>query len=321
MSDPSAAPRATPGPGPRPGPGPAAASPAASPAGPALDAVTVAHLAGRVEWTDSAAAAQARQQAARDLGTLTQAAEWLAETQGAWPPRPPAHPHLLVTATPPDRLRALAGADGVRVDELTAPRWNDASAAPAVDAGAQAAGAALDDGADLLLVATGADDDAQVAAAVLVGLYTGAEPVALLPRGADAVDTVAWVARAERLRDLRRTAADLRDEPDELLAVAGSPAVAALVGAILCAAARRVGVVVDGAGAVAAALLCHDVAPRATRWCRPADTGTDPVLVRGTQELGVPALLAHGTSAGDGTAAVLCVALARSVAALHGTPA
>ena len=57
---------------------------------------------------------------------------------------------------------------------------------------------------------------------VLVSILTGAEPVALLPRGAAAVDTAAWIARATDLRDARRSALPARHDANALLAALGA---------------------------------------------------------------------------------------------------
>ncbi len=284
----------------------------------------VARLAGQVEWTDSEAAARARRHAPRGLGRLARHVEWLAETQGSWPPRAPVAARLVAFGTLPDRARTAARTAAITIVEPDLPPLDDATSETtsdaAVNAGADTADHELDAGADLLLVAVGATARVEAAAGMLVGLFSGAEPVALLPRGADAVDTAAWIVRAEQLRDSRRTALDLRDEPGALLAAAGSPELAAAVGLVLRAAARRVPVVLDGAGAAAAALLCQDVAPRATRWCRVADTSPDPALTRAAEDLGAPSLLDYGTRGGDGTAAVLAAAVLRTVAQLCTDP-
>ena len=161
-----------------------------------------------------------------------------------------------------------------------------------------------------------AGPDDSPAAGVLVGVLTGAEPVALLPRGAHAVDSAAWISAACRSRDARRRAAPLRDVPDDLLAAVGSPALSLITGLILRAAARRTPMVLDGTAAVAAALLCREFQARATRWCRLADSSPDPVHTRASGELGQRPLLDLGSTSSGGVAGLLCLPLLRAAAAL-----
>ena len=152
--------------------------------------------------------------------------------------------------------------------------------------------------------------------AVLVGLLTGAEPVALLPRGGAAVDTGAWIGRAVALRDTRRRVADNRTRPGRLLEALDYSPLAATVGLVMQAVVRRTPVVLDGVGAVAAALLCHDVQARAGRWWRLADVSPDPVHTLAAAELGQRPLLDLGTAGGDGTVGLLTLPLLAAAAQL-----
>src|SRR5262249_21263504 len=147
--------------------------------------------------------------------------------------------------------------------------------------------------------------DATSAPAVLISVLTGAEPVALLPRGADAIDTRRWIVAADELRDGRREVAGLRSRPDELLATLSSPVVAAAAGFALRAAARRTAVVLDGDAVLAAALLCVDSQPRAREWWQLADTSTDRAAGRVAERLERTPLLDLRVGNGDGTAGVL----------------
>jgi nicotinate-nucleotide--dimethylbenzimidazole phosphoribosyltransferase len=272
-------------------------------------------LGAEVEWTDAAAAAAARAEAHAAEGRLAEIVEWLASTQGHFPPQQPKRPRCIVMGPISDSAAAIAATFdvGIRSVEIA----GDASVPDALAAGAAAADDEVDGGADLLIVA---DPDTSAAAAVLVSLLTGAEPVALLPRGGAATDTAAWISRAEYLRDARRRVAQLRGQPDELLAELDHPPLAATTGLLMRAAARRTPIVLDGSAAVAAALLGYDTQSRTARWWRIADTSSDPVHVRAAEELVQRPLLDLGTSSGDGTAGLLTLALFRAAAHL-GVPA
>jgi nicotinate-nucleotide--dimethylbenzimidazole phosphoribosyltransferase len=148
-----------------------------------------------------------------------------------------------------------------------------------------------------------------------MAILTDAEPVALLPRGAEAVDTSSWIARAVELRDERRRIRPLRSRPDELMAALGSPVLAAAAGIALRAASRRTPVVLDGTAAVVAGLLCVDLQSRARRWWQVADTSSDPVHARAVEEFGQRPVLDLATGSGSGLAGLLAVTVLRAAAA------
>ena len=210
-----------------------------------------------VEWTSFEAAAAAHDAVDPRYGRLGELVEWLAGAQDAADPRPPARPRCVVFGTAGEAARALAAALDVGLREV---RLDPAATVPdALAQGVAAADDEVDAGADLIVVV---DADDSAASALSVSLLAGAEPVALLPRGAAAIDTAAWIARAEYLRDARRAVAGLRDDPAELLAALGHAPLAATGGFVLRATARRTPLVLDGPTAAAAALACHHVQPR-----------------------------------------------------------
>jgi nicotinate-nucleotide--dimethylbenzimidazole phosphoribosyltransferase len=198
----------------------------------------------------------------------------------------------------PEAVLARAADLGVGIRSL--------EAANGFRSGARIADEEIDAGTDLIVLA---GTDTTPAAATLIGLITGAEPVALLPRGVDAIDTAGWIERATQLREARRRLAELRTQPDRLLAEAGNPAVAAAAGVALQAAARRTGVVLDGVAPLAAAVLCLDIQSRASQWWQVADTSDDRVHRRAVEKLGLRPLLDLGTRTGDGTAGLLALAV------------
>jgi nicotinate-nucleotide--dimethylbenzimidazole phosphoribosyltransferase len=271
-------------------------------------------LGADVDWTDADAAAAARAAAGRSApgaGRLTELVEWLAATSGRFPPGLPSRPRCVVVGEVDDSVAELA-------DSLEVGVLGLAAAVDPAAAFAQATATAddeVDSGADLIVLAA---HDPTNAPAVVAAVVSGAEPVALLPRGAAAVDTAAWVARAEDLRDGRRRMAGLRNRPDQFLAELQSPVFAAAVGFLLRAAGRRTPLVLDGSGAVAAALFCFDIQTRVARWWQIADTSDDRVHRRVVEELSARPVLDLGTSRGDGTAGLLALAVLRAAAMTSG---
>lgn len=273
----------------------------------------LAALGADVEWTDAAATTEARTGATPAGGRLDELTGWLAGVQSHYPPHPPKRVRCVVVGgASADTAAVAADLDvGLSTLDVTGTGTDADAVAAACAAGVDAADAEVDGGTDLLIVA---DPDPSPAAAVLVSVLTGAEPVALLPRGAAAVDTAAWIARATHLRDARGRALPARHDANALLTALGEPSLAATVGLVLRAAARRTPTVLDGTAALAAALLCHDVQPRSALWWRVADRSADPVHRAVVRELTVQPLLDLATTSGDGLAGLLTVPLLHAAA-------
>ncbi|HEV7204304.1 MAG TPA: nicotinate-nucleotide--dimethylbenzimidazole phosphoribosyltransferase [Jatrophihabitans sp.] len=272
--------------------------------GDAVGTTGVLGLGADIDWPDAGAAERARGARPGPAGRLPDLVEWLATTQGRFPPTAPHRPRLVAFGRLPAAAAALAQASGVGVREIRLD--SGTTVARALSLGAAAADAEVDAGADLAVVSAAGDTRA---AAVLVGLLTGAEPVALLPRGPAAADTAAWIRAASALRDRRREVVSLRSQPDQLLDALADPELGAVVGFVLRATARRTPLILDGPIALAAAVLAHDVQSRATRWWRVADSSPDPVQSRAVRELHHEPLLGLDTAPGDGVAGVLAVAV------------
>lgn len=270
---------------------------------------TAAEVGADVDWPDADAAAAARAAAPVAAGRLGELLEWAAGTQGRFPPVRLRRVRCLLDDDPVDALAELAVELDVGLRRIRPP----AQVAAGFAAGVALADEEIDSGADLLVLAAPGD---AVAAALAVGAVTGAEPVALLPRGASAVDTAGWIARAAELRDGRRRLAGLGAQPDELLSALGSPAFALLAGVALRAAVRRTPAVLDGTAAVAAGVVGSAVQTRVVRWWQVADTSTDPVHERASAQLGRTPLLALSAARGDGTAGLLAVAVLRAAIGL-----
>ncbi|HEX3335695.1 MAG TPA: nicotinate-nucleotide--dimethylbenzimidazole phosphoribosyltransferase [Jatrophihabitans sp.] len=274
-------------------------------------------LGADVEWTDAEAAAAARVAAPAGGGRLAEFAEWLAGAQGRFPLTPPKRARCVVVGQSSTAVAAVADSLGVGIRTLAGPDGADGPDAvgAAVAAGIAAADDEIDSGADLVVLAVA---DSTAASAVVVGLLAGVEPVALLPRGADAIDTAAWITRAEHLRDARRRVAELRGQPTQLLAAADGAALATATGFLLRAVTRRTPMVLDGTCAVAAALVCHHIQPRAGRWWRVADVSSDPVHTRASEEMGQRPMLDLGITRGDGTAGLLALSVLLAAVTLAG---
>jgi NaMN:DMB phosphoribosyltransferase len=283
----------------------------ASPAGhlPA-DTVDLASLGAQVTRPDDEARTPARDRLGTEAGRLADLAGWLAATQQHGAPTSLRRPRCVLIGDPHPTVTPIAEELGVGIRRLEA----GGSVPDAIGAGVQAADAEVDGGADLVVLVAPADES-DAAPAALVSVLRGLEPVALLPRGVAGLDSAAWARRAAQVRDTRRAAVQFESLPDALLAALGSPELAATAGFLLRASGRRTPLVLDGALALAAALLVYDIAPISADWWQAADTSPDPVHSRACEELGLQPLQALGITSPDGTAGLLAVAVLRAAAA------
>ncbi len=277
----------------------------------APSARTFAALAADIERTRPPAARS--RQGVVEAGRLAELLEWVAATAAGWPPSQWRRPRLVTLGTTATAVRALADSLGVGTYALELP----SGASAAFGAGVSVADTEVDSGTDLLILATGGWS---AAAAAVVSLLADIEPVALLPRGAQAVDTAGWIARAVEIRDTRRRIRSLRRDVDELLRAAGDARLGAAAGLLVRATSRRTPLVLDGLGALAAALLCQAEHSRAGSWWQLADTSGDPAHRHAVASLGQHPVLDLGTRSGDGTAGLLAAAALRSVTVLASGP-
>jgi nicotinate-nucleotide--dimethylbenzimidazole phosphoribosyltransferase len=198
-----------------------------------------------------------------DLGRLGAALQWLAATQGAWPPHPPALPRRLLVAE-----------------------------GSGLDAGIAQADALADAGVDLLVL----DGPPATPAALLVlAALLDLEPVMAVgtASGAD------WAATVVAVRDgLPEARSRLGDIP----ALVADPLIGHLTGLLAQAAVRRTPVLLGPSAAVAAAALAADrLAPAARRWwlAATAPAATAPGLAYA--ELALEPLLDLGLTAPGAT--------------------
>ena len=285
---------------------------------------------------------------------LAAAAVYLAATQDRWPPRPPAAPHLIVvaadrgdtaagmtvgaaTATQVADLREGRSVTGTLLAEAGIPLVLHTVAVPgaqlmaatsedeveaAMAAGRDLADAAVDTGADLLLLGHLGAGGTAVAAA-LVCLLTEAEPATVTGGGTVVgLDDDSWARKVVRVRDTVRRARPRAREPIPLLAELGATDLAVLAGLLLGAAARRTPVLLDGTVVLCAALLARQVAPLATGWWQVAHRCSDPTFERALRVCALEPLLDLGLRGGDGAGALLALPLLRAAGlGLPGGPA
>lgn len=309
--------------------------------------VDLARIGGEVPWPDHQTSQRAREQAA-GLGQLDTLAAWLAGVQGQYPPREPQRVRALifaadhgiaaagVSAYSPDatarwvadiaagatRVNALAelagatvrvvdvgvGAPGGRIDREDAA--STADIARAIRTGVQVADEEIDAGTDLVIVGD-LGVGATTAAATLIAVLTGTEPVKVIGRGGG-IDDDAWMRKVAAIRDARLRAVAHRGQHAELLAAAGGPDLAAMVGFLVRAASRRTAVLLDGVVAAAAALVAQDIQLRCIQWWQPAQRTSEPAQAVALAHLGLEPILDLGVEAGDGTGGLLAVPLLRA---------
>ncbi len=187
------------------------------------------------------------------------------------------------------------------------PAMTREQARASVEAGIRIAAAELDRGADLL--ATGEMGIANTtAASAIVATVTGLDPLEVTGYGTG-IDEDRRVRKAVVIREaLALHHPDPRD-PLAVLAAVGGFEIGALVGVMLCGAARRTPVIVDGFISGAAALIACGLAPALREHLiaahRSAERGHQAALAH----LSLAPLLSLGLRLGEGTGAVLAMSL------------
>jgi NaMN:DMB phosphoribosyltransferase len=280
------------------------------------DPVDLAAAAADIVEIDEQAAAGVRERRDPATGRLRDIAAWLAATGS-----PAARPRCLLVGDVPPHAGALADSLGVGLRSLPAEGEVDGALA----AGRSIADDEVETGTDLVVLGcgvlppgpAGAPDDSATA---LVAVLGALEPVAVLPRGAAAVDSAAWIRRASWLRDTRRELARFRSRPDEVLRRLADPALAVLTGLLTRLTARRTPVVLAGLPVLAVAMLLRSVAPRATGWWQLADAAdADQAAARAGRELDLVPLLTLRMTAPSAVPGLLTVPLIRAAASFGAT--
>ncbi len=246
-------------------------------------------------------------------GRLGRLAEWgvrLSGLQGCYPPRPLQRVTLLTVgaeAADDHPVHRLAVAEAVA--RRTVPIADDSASADAVTAGAAAVDDAVDSGCDLLVLSAVVDAELS---GTLVALLLRLSATEVVGDSAH-LDDEAWMTLVGRIRDRTHAVRELEDDPVALLDGVGSPVLAALVGVLLRAAARRTPVLLDGAADAAAALAASRHAILASWWWFAATTSVDPATTRAIEALGLEPLLQLDAHLDGGAAALVALPLLRSI--------
>jgi nicotinate-nucleotide--dimethylbenzimidazole phosphoribosyltransferase len=260
--------------------------------------------------------------------TLAQLRDWAAAVRTSNASTPSAQalaaftaPRMLVVGIPAGT--AIVD-DGSGAEPIRAHALAPGAVAGAAQRGADAVDALVDEGGDLILLVTGDEPNDLRAALALISVFCRIEPAKLVSYSAARLDSL-WMDALAGLRDARRAAVRHRASPARAAEALDCPALLSAAGAVLEAAARRTPVLLDGAVALAGAVIAEALRTGAARWCATSATGAlheGPAL----QRLGLVATPALPGGGAPGAAAILqlrAVQLALQVAAraaLDGDP-
>lgn len=199
------------------------------------------------------------------------------------------------------------------------PAMSEAAAAAALLAGARLAGELIDEGVDLIALGEMGIANTTPAAA-LTSAFTGAPPMVTVGRGTGVDDEglARKVAAVETALGRARGAGTTGGL--QTLAQLGGLEIAALAGAALGAAARRVPVLLDGYITTSAALAAAALAPAARDHMLASHCSAEPGHALALEHLGLTAeagagpLLRLGMRLGEGTGAALAMPLVAAAA-------
>ncbi|CAN95106.1 nicotinate-nucleotide--dimethylbenzimidazole phosphoribosyltransferase [Sorangium cellulosum So ce56] len=183
------------------------------------------------------------------------------------------------------------------------PAMTRDEAARAMEAGAETARALAAEGVTLAGLGNLGIGNTTAATAILCAL-TGAPPASLAGPGAG-LDAEGVARKAGVVAGALALHAPDPTDPLDVLAKVGGLEIAAMAGFALEAARLRVGVVVDGLTACAAALCAARMAPTLRPWLLAAHRAAEPAAALALTELGLEPLFDLGLWAGEGIGAVL----------------
>jgi nicotinate-nucleotide--dimethylbenzimidazole phosphoribosyltransferase len=281
-------------------------------------------ISDRVTGPDLAMAAVARQELddtgrGYGRGLLADLAVWWAQVSGGLRTGG-ARDVVLVRPDPPATADPPVGSTSVStsVSTSTAPAAASLSRDPApvrvlvldppadpsaaVAWGIATADALVDAGTRLILIS--APD--LIASRVLAAELTGLDAVEAHGWPGDCgVSDQVWMEQVTAIRDGLRRVKGLRGRPAELLGALDSPVSAAATSLLLRSAERRTPVLLDGAGAVSAALLAQRLSPSSRGWWQVGQLSEHPLHERCLSALRLRALTSLGMTAEDGMGALL----------------
>lgn len=199
-------------------------------------------------------------------------------------------------------------------DFSTRPAMTIAAARSCVEVGITQATAAIDDGADLLLVGEMGIGNTSAAAAI-AAVYTGLPVAAVTGRGTGVSDD----RYAQKVALIEQALALHRPDPTDplgVLAAVGGFEIGVLCGVMLGAAAWRAPTVLDGFITTASALLAVALCPEVGAWLLASHRSVEVGHAAALDVLGLEPLLDLRMRLGEGTGAVLAVPILRSAAAI-----
>ena len=209
-------------------------------------------------------------------------------------------------------MRIRRGSGSIdREDALTS---EEADAAFAL--GVAIADTEIDAGADLLIAGDMGIGNTTSASAI-VGLLAPAEVTSVVGRGTG-IDDHTWMRKTGAVRDAMRRGKAHKAAPLDLIATIGGPDIAAMLGYLLEAAARRTPVILDGTVPTAAALIAHRAAYKSRDWLLAGHRSTEPAHSAALGRLDLEPLLDLRMRLGEGTGALLAVPLIAAAAAALG---
>ena len=219
-------------------------------------------------------------------------------------------------AHPPAPHPALVEANVRRgtADLAAGPAMSRQEAVSALLAGADAAGALLDAGADLLVTGDMGIGNT-TPAACLVAAFTGLQARAVTGRGTG-IDDATFELKVGVVERALALHAPGPADPLGALAAVGGLEHAALAGLLLAGASRRVPVLLDGVNADAAALVACAVAPRVAGYLVAGHRSVEPGATAALEHLGLWPLVDLELRLGEGTGALLAVPIVRAAAAV-----
>ncbi len=168
--------------------------------------------------------------------------------------------------------RALASAPRPTPAEIHV-ETTDLDVEAALRAGLDAADRAVDGGTTILIPRASPRDD--VAARTVISLLTRKEASRILPQPTGMTDRD-WMAACATVRDRAADVTEHRGAPVDILDALAATGIAATVGTLLGAAARRTPCLIDGTDELAAALVADRLCFRAKGWWRSASDSPDP---------------------------------------------
>lgn len=174
--------------------------------------------------------------------------------------------------------------------------------------------AAIDEGADLILLGEMGIGNTTAAAAI-TSVYTGL-PVRHVTGRGTGLDDAGFEAKVNLLEVALTLHAPDPADPVGALAAVGGFEIAMLAGVVVGSAARRVPVVLDGFITTAAALVADALAPELRGWLLAAHQSVERGHAAALHHLGLTPLLNLDLRLGEGTGALLAVPLLRAAARL-----